>query len=101
MFFIALALGLLNTQVILLLFIGTIFMGLSVSIISFYIMERGNDYFPNRDIAILILFALLENFGLRQFFSVLRLGGYINAIRNKQGWGKMVRKGFQSKTGAV
>ena len=99
MFVIALALGLLNTQVIMLLFIGTIFMGIAVSIISFYIMERGNDYFSNKDISILILYAFIENFGIRQYFSILRLGGYINALRNKQGWGKMVRKGFQSKTG--
>ncbi len=98
MFFIALGLGLLNAKVILLLFIGTIFMGLSVSIISFFIMERGNDYFSYRDVAILIFYAFSENFGIRQFFSVLRLGGYINALRNKQGWGKMIRKGFQSKT---
>jgi len=97
MFLIALAMGLLNTHIILLLFIGTIFMGLSVSIISFYIMERGNEYFSNRDVAVLILYAFCENFGIRQFFSILRLGGYINALRNKQGWGKMVRKGFQSK----
>ncbi len=97
-FLIALALGLLNPGIILLLFIGTIFMGLAVSIISLYIMERGNDYFPKNDISILILYAFCENFGIRQFFSVQRLGGYINALRNKQGWGRMVRKGFQSKT---
>ncbi len=98
MFIIALGLGLLNLHVILMLFIGTIFMGLAVSIISFYIMERGNQYFSNKDIAILILYAFCENFGIRQFFSLLRLGGYINALRNKQGWGKMVHKGFQRET---
>ncbi|PKL16295.1 MAG: glycosyl transferase family 2, partial [Spirochaetae bacterium HGW-Spirochaetae-5] len=97
-FLIALALGLLNADIVLLLFIGTIFMGLAVSIISLYIMERGNNYFPKKDISILILYAFCENFGIRQFFSIQRLIGYINALRNKQGWGRMVRKGFQSKT---
>lgn len=100
MFVIALALGFLDMHVILLLFIGTIFMGLAVSIISFYIMERGNSYFSGRDIAVMALYAIFENFGVRQFFSVSRLGGYINALRNKQGWGKMTRRGFQAGQGA-
>ncbi len=101
MFIAALAMGLLNTHVILLLFTGTILMGLSVSIISFYIMERGNDYFPKRDIALLILFAFLENFGIRQFFSVSRLGGYISILRNRHGWGSMVHKGFHKSVKAA
>jgi len=101
MFVTALALGLLNTHVVMLLFIGTVFMGIAVSIISFYIMETGNEYFSYKDISILILYALIENFGVRQYFSLLRLAGYVNALRNVQGWGKMVRKGFQSKTGAA
>ena len=100
MFAIALGLGLLDTQVILLLFTGTILMGVTVSIISFYIMERGNEYFSKKDMAILIFYAVIENFGIRNFFSISRLGGYINALRNKQGWGTMIRRGFQSRPGA-
>lgn len=101
MFIVALAMGLLDSHIILLLFIGTILMGLAVSVISFYIMERGNEYFSYRDISILIFYAFAENFGIRQYFSVLRLGGYINALRNKQGWGTMVRKGFRTSSGAA
>ncbi len=100
MFIAALVLGFLDTNVILLLFIGTVFMGLAVSIISFYIMERGNNYFTAKDIAVMAFYAVFENFGVRQFFSVSRLGGYINALRNKQGWGKMTRRGFQTGTGS-
>lgn len=99
MFLTALALGLLNTHLVMLLFTGTIFMGIAVSIISFYIMERGNNYFSNKDISILIFYAFIENFGIRQYFSIMRFRGYVNALRNVQGWGKMVRKGFQVKTG--
>ncbi len=101
MFITALAMGLLTTHIVLLFFIGTIFMGIAVSITSFYIMERGNNYFSNKDISVLILYAFIENFGIRQYFSLLRLGGYINALRNVQGWGKMVRKGFQNKPGTA
>jgi peptidoglycan-N-acetylglucosamine deacetylase len=94
-FIVSLSMGLLTLPVVLLLMIGTIFMGIAVSIISFYIMGRGVDYFSKKDIGILIFYAFIENFGIRQFFSVSRLGGYINALRNKQGWGRMVRRGFQ------
>jgi glycosyltransferase involved in cell wall biosynthesis len=94
-FAISLALGLLTGPVVILLLIGTIFMGIAVSIVSFYILGRGSDYFTKRDFLILIFYAFLENFGIRQFFSVSRLGGYIDALRNKQGWGRVVRRGFQ------
>jgi cellulose synthase/poly-beta-1,6-N-acetylglucosamine synthase-like glycosyltransferase len=94
-FALSLALGLLTVPVVILLLIGTIFMGIAVSIVSFYILGRGTDYFTKRDFRILIFYAFLENFGIRQFLSVSRLGGYINALRNKQGWGRMVRRGFQ------
>ena len=97
MFIAAISLGLLDSHIILLLFIGTILMGLSVSIISFYIMERGNRFFSGRDIIILLFYSFIENFGIRQFISISRLGGYINVLRNRQGWGKMVRKGFKSR----
>ena len=94
-FLLALLMGLLDTQVILLLFTGTILLGIAVSVISFYIMERGDNHFSARDMGMLILYAFLENFGIRQYFSISRLGGYINALRNRQGWGKMVRRGFR------
>lgn len=46
------------------------------------------------DLLRLFSLALLENFGYRQLSAWWRLKGTISAIRGVEGWGHMVRKGF-------
>lgn len=48
-----------------------------------------------RDLAVLTLVAVLENFGYRQINNLWRIRGYWQFLRKKQGWGAMTRKGFQ------
>lgn len=48
-----------------------------------------------RDLAVLTLVAVLENFGYRQINNLWRIRGYWQFLRKKQGWGTMTRKGFQ------
>ncbi len=94
MVFVAYFMGLLNAEIALLLFISTILMGVLISIASLLIAEKDIKYFRLKDILILILYAVIENFGPRQLFSFWRVGGYLNMLKQPTGWGKAERKGF-------
>lgn len=48
-----------------------------------------------RDLATLTIAAVIENFGYRQLNNLWRIRGWWQFARKKQGWGTMVRKGFQ------
>lgn len=48
-----------------------------------------------RDLATLTIAAVFENFGYRQLNNLWRIRGWWQFARKKQGWGTMVRKGFQ------
>lgn len=90
----ALLLGLLNVEIALLLFVSTVLLGILVSLASLLIAEKDKEYFKGRDIAVLIIYCILENFGLRQLFSLWRVGATIRMLWKTEGWGKLERKGF-------
>lgn len=48
-----------------------------------------------RDLALLTLVAIVENFGYRQIQNFWRIRGYWQYWRKQEGWGAMTRKGFQ------
>jgi cellulose synthase/poly-beta-1,6-N-acetylglucosamine synthase-like glycosyltransferase len=48
-----------------------------------------------RDLALLTLVAVIENFGYRQLNNFWRIRGWWQFLRKSEGWGEMVRKGFQ------
>jgi len=50
-------------------------------------------YRRTRELATLMGYALLENFGYRQLTTLWRIEGLWNAIRRKQVWGAIVRRG--------
>ena len=50
-------------------------------------------YDRSRDSAVLILYAVLENFGYRQMTAWWRVQGLWNALRRRQVWGTMARLG--------
>ena len=52
-----------------------------------------------RDILILVLYAVLENFGYRQLTLWWRTKGIIDYFRGKRGWDKFERKGFGTQSG--
>ncbi|MGE5499952.1 MAG: glycosyltransferase [Syntrophothermus sp.] len=87
--------GLLNIEIALLLFIATIALGILISLISLLIAERNENLFSFREITVMVLLAITENFGYRQLMSCWRVLGYINSLRKSRGWGKMERKGFK------
>jgi cellulose synthase/poly-beta-1,6-N-acetylglucosamine synthase-like glycosyltransferase len=94
MVLLAAVLGLLNVQIALLLFLTVILMGVFVSMFSLYVAEMETDHFSTRDVATLITYAVIENFGFRQLTSWWRVSGYMSSLRKPKGWGQMVRKGF-------
>ena len=76
------------------IFSASVLLGVFVSLCSLFIAEYKTKYYSTRDKIILILYAVLENFGFRQVLGLVRIKGYISSLRNVSGWGKMERKGF-------
>jgi cellulose synthase/poly-beta-1,6-N-acetylglucosamine synthase-like glycosyltransferase len=81
----------------LLAFVALVFtFGVFVSVASLVLEEVQLRRLPRaRDLALLTLVALFENFGYRQLNNFWRLRGWWQFARKKQGWGTMTRKGFQ------
>lgn len=87
-------LGILDGRIALLLFIGTIFLGIICSISAVLIAEREEQYFSPKDMAILLFYAVIENLGPRQWISFWRVRGQLNVIFGKGGWGSIKRRGM-------
>ncbi|HWT42533.1 MAG TPA: glycosyltransferase [Sphingopyxis sp.] len=81
----------------LLAFLAVIFtFGVFISVATLILEEVQLRRLPRaRDLVILTAVAVLENFGYRQLNNFWRLRGWWQFLRKKQGWGDMVRKGFQ------
>ncbi len=90
----SLALGAIGLPMFLLLFTATVLMGLLVSTSSMIIAEHRREYFPLGDKLLLVLFALLENFGFRQLLSLLRARGFLRMLARVGGWGQLERRGL-------
>ena len=93
-----LALGTLPLSIFAIVFAATVPLGIAISLASLLLAEYHQRYFGPADRTRLLVLAFLENFGYRQYASVLRLRGYISALRRKTGWGTMVRAGFAGAT---
>jgi cellulose synthase/poly-beta-1,6-N-acetylglucosamine synthase-like glycosyltransferase len=91
---VSLALGAIGLPLFLLLFTATVLLGLLVSVSSMLIAERRREYFPLSDKLLLVLYALLENFGFRQLLSLLRVRGFLRMFARVGGWGQLERRGL-------
>ena len=89
-------LGLLNGPVVLALFNATVLMGIMVSLTSLFISDVDRPLYSLKDIGRLLSLTVIENFGVRQLISIMRVGAYINAMRSNRGWGVQVRTGFKA-----
>lgn len=80
----------------LLAFLAVTFMfGVFVSVATLILEEVQLRRFPRaRELALLALVAVVENFGYRQLSNFWRLQGWWQFIRKQQSWGTMTRKGF-------
>ena len=96
MVILAIMLGLMNMKIALILFIVTILIGMIISTTSLIIAEIDLENFSMKDLLILIVYAIIENFGPRQFFSIWRVSALFKVLKKPVGWQKAQRKGFVS-----
>lgn len=96
-----LALRTMPLGVVSIVFAATIPLGIAVSLSSLLLAEFHQRYYGPFDRVRLMFLAFLEDFGYRQYASVLRLRGYISALTRKTGWGAMVRTGFGGAKGTA
>jgi cellulose synthase/poly-beta-1,6-N-acetylglucosamine synthase-like glycosyltransferase len=69
--------------------------GVCVSVCSLILEEAELQRFPRaRDLAILTVVAVVENFGYRQLNNFWRMKGYWQYLRADQSWGEMTRTGL-------
>jgi cellulose synthase/poly-beta-1,6-N-acetylglucosamine synthase-like glycosyltransferase len=76
---------------------ANILLGSALSMASLAIAEWDKSVFRLNDKVKLVLAAIAENFGFRQWMGLYRLNGFIDTIRGVTGWGAMSRKGFTGK----
>jgi hypothetical protein len=67
-----------------------------ISTTSLIIAEIDLENFSVKDLLILIVYAIIENFGPRQFFSIWRVLALFKVLKKPVGWQKAQRKGFVS-----
>lgn len=71
-------------------------LGIFVTVATLILEEIQLRHVPRaRDLLVLAVASVLENFGYRQINSLWRLRGCWQFLRKEQGWGKMTRSGFQ------
>lgn len=90
-------LGILNFQFFLLFFAIAVLYGVFLSIAAVLLEEISFRRYPGWiDLAKLIVFAMLENFGYRQMLALFKLKALFDVLRRRRGWGEMDREGFQA-----
>lgn len=92
-----LALGILDVPFAILFFLVAYGFGAVLSLATVVMEEFAyHRYGAIRDRLFLILWALLENFGYRQYTVFWRIRGLLNFLRGSKEWGSMERKGFSA-----
>ncbi|ADQ47022.1 glycosyl transferase family 2 [Caldicellulosiruptor kronotskyensis 2002] len=82
-----------NLEVALFFFAVEIMYGIVISILAVLLGEFSDRKYEGwREFGILVLFAILENFGYRQMTVLFRIVGTFEAILRKKGWAKPERK---------
>ena len=87
--------GILNIEIFLLLFSVTIGLGMMISLFSLYIAEKDMKFYSMKETMILIMIAIIENFGYRQMISLHRVISTFSALRDSGSWGTQKRQGFK------
>lgn len=91
------AIGLLSIEYLLAFLAITFTFGVFISVATLILEEVELRRFPHaRDLAVLTLVSVAENFGYRQLSNFWRLRGLWQYLRKQKGWGQMTRKGFQT-----
>ncbi len=92
-------LGMMNLPLALTLFTTTVLLGILVSLTALFISDYDHPHYSIRDITRLLGMTVIENFGVRQMISLLRVTSYFSSMRKNRGWGAQVRTGFKKSKG--
>jgi hypothetical protein len=80
---------------LLLFFIVSLFYGVMFSVGAVILEEISFRRYPRpRDLALLLAFGVLENFGYRQMTMWWRVRAFLDYFRGSTSWGQMQRSGF-------
>ena len=94
--------GVLSTEYLLAFLAVSFTFGVVISVGALALEEAELRRFPRaRDLILLTLVAVLENFGYRQLNNLWRLRGVWQYLRRSRSWGTMTRKGFAPTGGSV
>ncbi len=88
--------AILNVEFFLLFVAVAILYGIFLSIAAILLEEFSFRRYPSwQDLAKLIVFGILENFGYRQLLAAFKIKSFWEYIRRSRKWGKMERVGFK------
>ncbi len=90
-------LGILSVEYLLAFLALSFTFGITISVCSLALEEIQLRRYPKaRDLALLTLAAIFENFGYRQINNLWRIRGLWQYLRGSESWGVMTRKGFRA-----
>ncbi len=90
-------LGILNLQFFLMFLFVAILYGMFLSIAAILLEEFSFRRYPGwLDLAKLIAFGIVENFGYRQMLALFKVKAFWDVVRRRRAWGRMERTGFRS-----
>ena len=93
------ATGALHLPVFAVMFSAVLLFGLLISLVSLALSERDIVYFRPAELASLLGYSVLENFGFRQLMGWVRVFSFTGLLFRNKGWQKLDRKGFLRSTG--
>jgi hypothetical protein len=93
--FLGLIFNVLTLEIVLLLGVLTFLMGIVLSLLALLVTERDSVALNFKDTIILVLIAIIENFGWRQFIAIYRVKGIFSSLRETNAWGTVKRVGFK------
>lgn len=96
-------LGILNEEYFVLFLVLAIFYGILLSVAAVLLEEIAFRRYPRwRDLATLLVFGVLENFGYRQLMALVKVKAFFDLLphHRRRRWGKMPREGFDDGTAA-
>jgi cellulose synthase/poly-beta-1,6-N-acetylglucosamine synthase-like glycosyltransferase len=90
--------GMLNTRFFIMFLVASILYGVILSTGAILLEEYTFSRYPSiGQLLKLTLYGIIENFGYRQLTVLFRVEGMIRFKKNKENWGKIQRKSFESK----
>jgi len=89
-------LGILDRSFVLMFLVVAFAVGALLSVGALLLEEIAFRRYPRfRDLLRLLAYGFLENFGFRQFMSLVKVKALVELAFRKRGWGKMDRRGFE------